>query len=639
MPLGTYLSRELITSVRRGRIFRIRVGAVLLVAAAVACGFAVWDSSGWDRASVAAAARFGLQLAGLVIFAQVCLAIPLVTTKTALAIAQERERKSLDSLLATRLSSAEIVLGTLAANLMRYANGLAATVPVVVFVTCLGGIEPRLVLLAGAGLASTVFLLAAHAIAVSAESRTARRAAAVAVGSIAGWIAFPLLVLLIKPMLWPNGPRWLVTVALWLLETSPMAVAVELAGVVPQPGGLFEVIGRMSVLETAGGAMLLAWAIARLRPASRALYDIEGRISRTRQGRAAMRKWNDRPACGDDPVFWNEIYSSRGCSPAARVAGWLVLVTWIGLLSMATSWFAVPAFQDVASRGYGAAPGALAASDENPFARVLVNPFVISAAVRTVPGQARSQFNAILRQFSTMFSLLFVLSIAASAASSVETERRRDTWLSLLATPLTGWEILGGKLRGAIWRAHGYAVTLVSLWMVGLLAGALHPLGLLAAIAALASSGGFSAALGISMAFRAGDANAARNGIHGTFSLLARVGGELLVATGPPILIGLSLFSYDDVFAVLHRVTYSPVHASLFDAVVGARTVVAAALIGIAALSGWALALVRDMNKRFDAAVGRPARKTAGTRANAHAILGKTWLNRGEVPSGCQRGS
>ncbi len=39
---------------------------------------------------------------------------------------------------------------------MHYANGLAATMPVDVFLTYLGGILPRLVLQAGAGLASTV---------------------------------------------------------------------------------------------------------------------------------------------------------------------------------------------------------------------------------------------------------------------------------------------------------------------------------------------------------------------------------------------------------------------------------------------------------------------------------------------------
>jgi len=608
MPLGSYLSRELITSVRSAGVFRIRVHAALMVAVAVACGFAVWDWSGWERASVAAAARFGLQLAGLVVFAQMCLLIPLVTTKIAPVIARERDRKSLDSLLATRLSSAEIVLGTVAASLMRYANGLAATVPIVVFLTYLGGVDLRIVLLAGAGLASTVILLAAHAIAVSAEARTASRAFAFAVGSVSAWLVCPLLVIMIKAMLWPGGPRWLATFALWLVESSPMVVAAELTGIIPRPGGLVEVIWRMSVLQTAGGAALFAWAIARLRPASRALYDFEGRIARIRLARAAMRQSTRRPQCGDDPVLWNEVYSNRACSPAARVAGWLILVIWIGLLTVATSWFAVPAFKEVASQGYGAAPGAVAASDESPFARVLVNPVLISAAVGTLPGQARLQFNTVLRQFSTMFSLLFVFSIVGSATQSWETEWKRDTWLSLLATPLTGWEILRGKLLGAIWRAHGYALTLVSLWMAGLLAGALHPVGFLTALAALACSGGFSAALGLSIAFRADGANAARNRLVKTFNLLAGVGMALVMATGLPILIGLSLFSYVDVFAALHSGAYPQFGESLLGAVVTARTVVAVSLIGIAAFTGWAVSLIGAMNKGFDAAAGRPIR-------------------------------
>ncbi len=343
-----------------------------------------------------------------------------------------------------------------------YANGLAATIPIVVFLTYLGGVAPRLVLLAGAGLASTVFLLAAHAIAVSAEARTASRA----FGSISGWLVLPLLVVMIRRMLWPGGPRWLVTVALWLLETSPMAVVAELTGVIP-------------------------------------------------------------------PVLWNEIYSNRGCRPAARVAGWLILATWIGLLGAATSWFAVPAFQEVAGRGYGAAPGGLAASDESPFARVLVNPFVIAAAGGTVPGQARLQFNTVLRQFSTMFSLLFVFSVVGAATQSLETEWKRDTWLSLLATPLTGWDIL----RAKGWSRHGA---------------------------------------------RNGD-GAARS--HRVVAFLLR---RHVCRTS---------------------LKYVPLlGASLLGAVLGARTVVAVSLIGIAAFTGWAASLIGAMNKGFDAAAGRPIR-------------------------------
>ena len=114
------------------------------------------------------------------------------------------------------------------------------------------------------------------------------------------------------------------------------------------------------------------------------------------------------------------------------------------------------------------------------------------------PGQARLEFNIALRQFSAMLASPFAFGIFVAAFRSVAAERKSDTWLGLIATPLSGWEILRAKMLGAVWYARGYAVTMLTLWTLGLLAGALHPLGFLAGLAGLAASTAFYVALGIS---------------------------------------------------------------------------------------------------------------------------------------------
>ena len=131
---------------------------------------------GWDRASVAGAASFALSAFGLIVAAQALLAPGLVPVMFAPVIALERDRKSLDSLLATPLSATEIVLGTMGAGLLRYATGLAALASVLTLMVFLGGIDPRLVLLAVEGLASTAFALAALTAFVTAGAHTAARA-------------------------------------------------------------------------------------------------------------------------------------------------------------------------------------------------------------------------------------------------------------------------------------------------------------------------------------------------------------------------------------------------------------------------------------------------------------------------------
>jgi len=54
------------------------------------------------------------------------LAMGLVPSLVVPAMASDRDRKSLDSLLATRLSASDIVPGTMGTDMLRYANGLAA---------------------------------------------------------------------------------------------------------------------------------------------------------------------------------------------------------------------------------------------------------------------------------------------------------------------------------------------------------------------------------------------------------------------------------------------------------------------------------------------------------------------------------
>ena len=49
------------------------------------------------------------------------------------------------------------------------------------------------------------------------------------------------------------------------------------------------------------------------------------------------------------------------------------------------------------------------------------------------------------------YAAFWLLAVAGASASSVTIERERDTWVSLTATPLTGWEFVRGKLVGAMW--------------------------------------------------------------------------------------------------------------------------------------------------------------------------------------------
>src|SRR5262249_28656971 len=154
---------------------------------------------------------------------------------------------------------------------------------------------------------------------------------------------------------------------------------------------------------------------------------------------------------------------------AAWIEGHLIWLVWIGLIALVTSWFAVPAFRELAARGYGAAPEAFTIPALNPLSRVLGDK-LIKPAGGPAAGQARLEFNIALRLFSAFWAWIYVQFLFGAAAEGINGERARNTWLSLIATPLTGWEILRAKMLGPVLRGRGGALTLIGLWTVGLMA-------------------------------------------------------------------------------------------------------------------------------------------------------------------------
>ena len=163
MPI---LRRELTTAARKGQLQQERASFAAILLAIVLGTFAAWYFPGGrvvgrDMMSQVAAQTF------IFVFAAHAISLLAIMVLGALSIAAEMDRKTLGFLLATRLSNAEIVLGKLAACAAGFFASLAAGLPVVILLNVLGGVDPRLILLAYGGLCSTAFLVVAIAIWVS----------------------------------------------------------------------------------------------------------------------------------------------------------------------------------------------------------------------------------------------------------------------------------------------------------------------------------------------------------------------------------------------------------------------------------------------------------------------------------------
>ncbi len=613
MAIAALLRRELITSGRRGGAIVGRAGNAVMTGLIVASCFAIWDGKGWDRSSVAGAQQFGLAVFALIVAAQILAVFALAPVLDFPAIAAERDRKSLDSLLATRISSAELVVGTIGAGLIRSINGLLGSIPLVVLVVMLGGVDLRLVLLAWAGLISTAVALASLTAAISAGAPTAARSVNAYMGLGMSWLILPPMAVMLLPRIWPAVAPWAVPPALWALDGSPAGILLSLVGAIPR-GPLVDSVLRMVAIQAGLSAALGLWAITRLRPASRAIHDGEGRAARLRVIRG---RWRPRPACGDDPVLWLELHPARGSGLATRMADRCGLALAIGLLAWATSWLAGPAFAELWRSGYGSTPGIGAEPELNPIARVLLAKLG-GVSVGLAAGSARLEFNIALRQASWLLGLIYCILVVGYAAEGLTRERQRDTWLGLIATPLSGREILRAKMIGAIWKARSMALPMLGLWAVGLAAGAIHPIGFAAAVAGLAGSTWFLAAWGIFVASRSSDPGRAALmllvptmlgvGLGAVPFVAPGAAGVVVAAAMPPFQAWLAPLSYEDI-AALARGGLPPRLAAV--GVAGGPTawlVTASWALSVGAQLAGAILLGRAAFRGFDAAVGRPVR-------------------------------
>lgn len=607
MSIGAFVRREFTASVERSSLFRDRLLAASLAGAVVVACLGVWDWMGWDRLSVHGAALFARATFGMVAFVQLGVAFGFTASLT-VAIASERDRKSLDSLLATRFTSAEVVVGVMAAHLLRTANAMLATFPVIVLLVYLGGIDPRLAWLSTVAASATAVGVAGLCVLASVESRTAVRASFAAGWLIFLWYALPAMFLIFRTFVLPPLPTWMIPPVLWALDGTPYGLVMNLLGLFPRPWGLVEGVFRLAATQIAMAVVATAWAAYRLRPASRELNDAEGRAGALKALRLAARWREPRRSCGDDPIFWNERYVHRAGGRFQRFASRLLQFVATTVVAVGVSWFAAPAFVELAARGHGPSREAYRAPEVNPFTRVIAERLVVGSVTPPESGRARLEFNLVIRQMTALLALAFAAGIVAAGAESINRERLRDTWLGLLATPLTGPEIVRGKSRGALWRSREAVGWLLTMWLLGIISGAIHPLGGLAVVAWLGISYPLYASLGVLAGLHSEKAKWPLDPAAWPRALAAVAGMMALIGLVPAILAAMALFTYEEVQAAIHGGPVPWLVGAGVAPWLSSRTVAVGWLFATAALALGTFRLHRSLGRSFDAEVGRPHR-------------------------------
>lgn len=492
--VGPVLGYDALRVGRRPRVIILRVAYALLLAIVFGWIYFTWLAFAEHRPGGRVEPKELSRLAELyfavymsVQFFVVCLLTPAAVGG---AIAEEKERRTLEFLLATDLRDREILFGKLASRVGGIVLFLLAGLPILALMQFFGGIDPDLVL---AGFAATVLIvltLAAISIAASVLSRKARDA--IALTYLLG-VAYILLSVVIAVLAEAPFLRGESVEVFGYTITAPDAAYPLAAGnplyMVPmtlfnraRAGGatdLFTPLGHFALFHAVAIGFFVTWAGLRLRPiALRQQFggggrSLVGRLlparGRARPRRARrQRAWARRPDVGDNPVLWKEVFVDMGL----RLTG-LGRVVVLGLVAASfvpvgfIFWFSI--IDPPSYRSWG---DWWSAERWDQF------------------GEGMQMY---LRMAGTVAATMVFLAIAVRGAGCVTGERDRHTLDVLLTTPLSARTIIWGKWWGCLLGMRWAWAWILALWGVTLAAGGIHPVMFPAAIVSMiVYAGGFA---------------------------------------------------------------------------------------------------------------------------------------------------
>jgi ABC-type transport system involved in multi-copper enzyme maturation permease subunit len=373
---------------------------------------------------------------------------------TAGAIAEEKERRTIEYLLTTDLRPIEIVFGKLAARLAYLALLLLTGLPVLGFLQLLGGVDPQLVLAAFAATGVTMLSLACLSILNSILVRKPRTAILLTYVEAALYLVVSTVLDRVS-----DGTVELINVftagnvfaALRQLQnTAAAGTGTSLTS------GLPTILRDYALFHGAAAALCLLLALLSLR-----------RLSRWQAGRRSQRSFaitflpRRRPRVGAaDPVFWKEMY----VEPMFRFGR--VVMPVVGALLYGV--LILGAFY-----------------------------FICLVVLGSVFGDTPERVNGGVRVMGTLVMGLMLLGVAVRASTSISGERDRQTLDSLLSSPLPSRDILWGKWLGSLLSVRRLGWYVGAIWLVGIATGGLNLLAVPLLAAALFIYGAFLSSLGM----------------------------------------------------------------------------------------------------------------------------------------------
>ena len=188
MLLGAVFEREIRFAPRSRGLFVARsVYCAALLAIVATCWLVVTGTQ--SITTPGDTARFGATLLRILAPLQLSLAMLAAALTGAVAVSSEKDRRTLELLLVSRLSDRELVLGKLAASLVRVLLLLVSAVPIFAIAGLFGGVTPGQLARLFAVTTAAALAAASIATAVAFWKETTFQALAITMFALVAWVA------------------------------------------------------------------------------------------------------------------------------------------------------------------------------------------------------------------------------------------------------------------------------------------------------------------------------------------------------------------------------------------------------------------------------------------------------------------
>ena len=434
---------------------------------------------GNDRDNTLMAAQMAQNFFSIFMCVQLALVVLLTPAYVAGAISEEKDRKTMEFMLATDLYNREIVLSKFLSRLANMSMFLITGLPIMSVLQFMGGVDTHLMLAGFAATGLTMLGVGALSILFSTIFQKPRDSigmtylvivAYIAIGTVAFGFSAGRASIKREPIWWSDDAPTFADLAWWFNTGNPLTAIIEVGMAIdlraPDGGattlaealpGIVSHFAWFHLIFTLVCVGLSVFLLRRM-----ALGHLEGSRGQAlgtvlQKLRGVSEKSDDsvqapapsfwdrfRAPVGEEPMLWKELYidaDSRTNWIAWIVGGLLALLTvGIGLWIVGAH-----AWDWLFNVGNGWRP-------------------------------LQEEMNIWFRVAGTCVASLMLLMVGVRASNTISTERERDTFDALIATPLSAESILASKLLGSITSLRVVWIWFGIMIAMALLTGGVHML-------------------------------------------------------------------------------------------------------------------------------------------------------------------